>query len=138
MGAPPCLMMSTRYSSERRTTSPSARLPGLIKKSAARHEPRPSGPWHVEQSPVYSRSADEAPAGGRGVSRSQASPPVKAPIPARTIRSASSGRRMMARPHRPQDLTTRSDRELGLVVEEVHALRVERQPHLVVVLHAHG
>src|SRR2546421_12039014 len=42
---------------------------------------------------------------------------------------------------RPADLaavTARSDRELGLVVEEAELLRKERQPELVVELRAHG
>src|SRR5947199_9931405 len=43
-----------------------------------------------------------------------------------------------ARPAGFTDTTTRSDRQLGLQVEEVDALRMEREPQLVVELRAHS
>jgi hypothetical protein len=48
IGAPPCLMMSKRYWSLSRV---SARFPGRIRNSVARHEARPSSPWQLTQSP---------------------------------------------------------------------------------------
>src|SRR5499427_11003830 len=57
------------------------------------------------------------------------------------MRSAGASSRYASRTSRARPTTsssTRSDRQLGLLVEEVDALRMERQPHLVVELRAHG